>query len=194
MSVNEAETRSGKGSQDPAPYALRGTLPFLAQSPPNILPALTFLTRFMALLQSPASSAQSIFISTLPSQTSFSIDEILVTSSPTLNFLQLALITIQRAPGPGVSGVQARGTDGGVSRDWEGLVGRYTRMSGSGGLIGQKEVQEVSRGSLGTTQVLGYGRNRGQEDPMGNGGEDRGNERYRRGKWKTANDGHWSKL
>jgi len=123
----------------------------------------------MALLQSPASSAQDIFISTLPSQTSFSIDEILITSSPALNFLQLALITIQRAPGPGVSGVQARGTDGGVGRDWEGLVGRYTRMSGSGGLIGQKEVQEVSRGFLGANQVLGYGRKKtgrysGQED------------------------------
>ena len=144
FSLPVSDNRSGKGSNDPAPYALRGTLPFLSQSPPNILPALTFLTRFLALLQSPASSCQDIFVSSLPSQTSYSLSEIQVTASPTINFLQLALVTIQRAPAPGVSGVQARGTDGGVGRDWEGLVGRYTRMSGAGGLIGQREVQEVA--------------------------------------------------
>lgn len=135
--------RSGKGIEDPAPYAVRGTLPYLNQSPPNILPALTFLTRFLSLLSSSTSAAKDIFVSTIPSQTSWSLTEIHLTTSPTLNFLQLALITIQRAPAPGVSAVQARGTDGGVARDWEGLVNRYTRSSGSTGIIGQKEVQEV---------------------------------------------------
>ena len=115
----------------------------MAQSPPNILPALTFLSKFLSLLSSPSSAAKSIFTGELPSQTSFSITDIHLTTSPTLNFLQLALITIQRAPAPGVSGVQARGMDGGVGREWDGLMHRYTRMSGAGGLIGQPGVQEV---------------------------------------------------
>ena len=136
--------RSGNGREDPAPYAIRGTLPFLAQHPPNILPALTFLTRFLSLLKGSNSNSKQIFESSIPSQTSFSISEIELTSSPTLNFLQLALITVQRAPAVGMSGVQARGMDGGVAREWQNLVGRYTRLSGSGGLLGSREVQEVS--------------------------------------------------
>ncbi|KAK1923080.1 hypothetical protein DB88DRAFT_330984 [Papiliotrema laurentii] len=134
---------SGNGREDPAPYAIRGTLPFLAQHPPNILPATTFLTRFLSLLSSPSSPSRDIFSTALPSQTPDSVSEIQLTTCPTLNFLQLALITVQRAPAPGVSGVQARGTDGGIAREWQGLVARYTRSSGSGGLLAQKEVQEV---------------------------------------------------
>ncbi|WWC92275.1 uncharacterized protein L201_007229 [Kwoniella dendrophila CBS 6074] len=132
---------SEKGQLDPGPYAVRGTLPFLAQSPPSILPALTFLTQFLSLLSS--SSYQSNFNTTLPSQTSYSLNEIHLTSSPTLNFLQLALITVQRAPAPGVSGITARGMDGGISKEWEGLCRRYSRNSGTNGVLAQKEVQEV---------------------------------------------------
>ena len=44
----------------------------------------------------------------------------------------------------GISGIQARGTDGGIGREWESLVGRYRRMTGSKGALGDKEVQEVS--------------------------------------------------
>ena len=117
---------------------------FLSQYPPNILPATAFLNRFLSLLSSPASSCQSIFLSTLPSQTSFAPPEIHLTSSPTLNFLQLALITVQRAPAVGTSNVQARGMDGGIGREWESLVGRYRRMSGATSFLGDKEVQEVS--------------------------------------------------
>lgn len=105
---------------------------FLAQTPPNILPAQTFLTRFLSLL-SPSSS----ILNTCGT-------DIEITASPTLNFLQMAILTVQRAPAQGVSGVQARGADGGVGRDWEGLVGRYRRVSGQEGVLGQKEVQEVS--------------------------------------------------
>lgn len=133
-----------KGSLDPGPYAVRGVLPHLSHRPPDILPATTFLTRFLSLLASPQSACSKIFISTVPSQTSFSPADIQLTSSPTLNFLQLALITVQRAPAPGVTGVQARGMDGGVGKEWEALCGRYTRLSGSKGVIGNKEVQEVS--------------------------------------------------
>ncbi|CAD6564980.1 MAG: hypothetical protein TREMPRED_000535 [Tremellales sp. Tagirdzhanova-0007] len=116
---------------------------FLSQYPPNILPATAFLTRFLSLLSSPASSCKSIFLSTLPSQTSFSPPDIHLTSSPTLNFLQLALITVQRAPAVGTSGVQARGMDGGIGREWESLVGRYRRMCGAKSFLGDKEVEEI---------------------------------------------------
>jgi hypothetical protein len=39
--------------------------------------------------------------------------------------------------------VEARGTDGGVGREWEGLVSRYKRVGGSEGVLAQKEVLEV---------------------------------------------------
>lgn len=46
-----------------------------------------------------------------------------------INFLHLAIATVQRAPAPGASAVQARGTDGGTARDWQQLVARYRRVS-----------------------------------------------------------------
>lgn len=106
---------------------------FLAQTPPNILPARTFLSRFLSLL-SPSCSILS---------TSFD-EDIMITPNPTLNFLQLAILTVQRAPAPGTSGVQARGTDGGVGREWENLVNRYRRLGGNDAVLSQKEVLEVS--------------------------------------------------
>lgn len=68
----------------------------------------------------------------------------LITASPTLNFLQLAILTVQRAPAVGTSGVQARGTDGGIGREWEGLVSRYRRIAGKEGVVNQGDVMEVS--------------------------------------------------
>jgi hypothetical protein len=53
-------------------------------------------------------------------------------------------VTVQRAPGEGLSGVAAMGMDGGVGREWEGLVNRYRRVCGADGVLNQKEVQEVS--------------------------------------------------
>ncbi|WVR08549.1 hypothetical protein IAU60_005604 [Kwoniella sp. DSM 27419] len=134
---------SEKGKLDPGAYAVRGTLPFLAQKPPSIQPALTFLSHFLSLLSSPSAPSHKLFVTSLPSQTSFSIPEIQLTTSPTLNFLQLALITVQRAPAPGVSGIAARGMDGGIGREWEGLCRRYSKVSGAAGVLGQSEVQEV---------------------------------------------------
>ena len=107
---------------------------FLAQTPPNILPAQTFLTRFLSLL-----SLGSCSILSTPLD-----KDMIITANPTLNFLQLAILTVQRAPAPGVSGVQARGTDGGMGKEWEALVGRYRRVAGSAGVISQREVLEVS--------------------------------------------------
>lgn len=109
---------SGRGTEDPAAYAARGVLPWLAQSPPNVLAASTFLTRFLGHLRSPSSGCAGIFLGQGD-----------LTSSPMLNFLQLALATVQRAPAPGVSAVQARGTDGGTAREWQQLVARYRRVS-----------------------------------------------------------------
>lgn len=56
----------------------------------------------------------------------------------------MAILTIQRAPAIGVSGVQARGTDGGIGREWENLVNRYKRVGGNKGTVAQGEVLEVS--------------------------------------------------
>ena len=71
-----------------------------------------------------------------------------LTSSPTLNFLQLAILTVQRAPAVGTSAVQARGMDGGAARDWEGLCGRYIRAGGREGVLANQDVQEVSDHSV----------------------------------------------
>lgn len=125
----------GKGAEDPDAYAARGVLPFLATSPPNILAASSFLQRYLSLLSAPSSPQKDTFIG--------SAEGVQLTTSPTLNFLQLAVLTVQRAPAPGTSAVQARGMDGGVARDWQQLVSRYRRMAGNSGVLAQKEVVEV---------------------------------------------------
>ena len=84
------------------------------------------------------------FLSTAPSIPESPLGDIQLTSSPTLNFLQLAILTVQRAPAVGASAVQARGTDGGAARDWEGLCGRYIRLGGREGVLANRDVQEVS--------------------------------------------------
>ncbi|KAI9633514.1 uncharacterized protein MKK02DRAFT_38167 [Dioszegia hungarica] len=136
---------SEKGTLDPGPYAVRGVLPYLTHQPPSILPAASFLSHFLYLLSSPttAFSKSGGFTTTHPSPADAPFPSILVTASPTLNFLQLAIITIQRAPAVGVSGVQARGTDGGVGREWEALVHRYRRVCGAKGVLAQNEVLEA---------------------------------------------------
>ncbi len=126
----------GKGAEDPGAYAARGVLPFLAMSPPNVLAATSFLQRYLSLLAAPSSPQKDSFIG--------SAEGVQLTTSPTLNFLQLAVLTVQRAPAPGTSAVQARGMDGGVARDWQQLVGRYRRLAGNSGVLAQKEVLEVS--------------------------------------------------
>lgn len=139
--ISLSQNRCGKGVLDPGPFALRGILPPLLHSPPSIVPAFTFLTTFLAHLTSPSSAFHASLASSTPSQTSFSLPEIIVTASQSLNFAQLALVTIQHAPAKGVSGVQARGTDGGIAREWRDLCARYSKTSP---VVAQPEVQEVS--------------------------------------------------
>jgi hypothetical protein len=102
-------------------------------SPLAILPARTFLSKFISLL----SSTDSGFISTTLTH---SEGEMPLTTSSTINWLQLAVLTVQRAPAEGVSGVQARGTTGGVAREWESLIRKY---KGQDKIIGSQAVQEV---------------------------------------------------
>ncbi|KAL1410062.1 hypothetical protein Q8F55_004064 [Vanrija albida] len=157
---------SDKGRQDPGPYAVKGTLPFLAQSPPNVLPASAFLTRFLSLLQSPGSASSGIFLGAAPGPTP-SDAYVELTTSPTLNFLQLALATVERAPAPGVSGVQARGTDGGVARDWQQLLARYRRIGGSDGVLANPDVNEALE-HISAAVFLIPQRNAGQNDLLQN--------------------------
>lgn len=107
-----------------------------------MLPATSFLTRFLSNLQSSSSAYASSFIGTAQGAAAGDA-EIQLTTSPTINFLQLAIATVERAPAPGASAVQARGTDGGVAREWQQLVARYRRLSGSEGVLAQKEVLDA---------------------------------------------------
>lgn len=118
-------------------YAVRGVLPWLAVSPPNLLAASTFLGQFLSLLSSPSSKIGSDFF--IGSE-----GGVQLTTSSTMNFLQLAVATVQRAPSPGTSPVQARGTDGGVAKEWQSLLHRYRRLAGNSGVLAQKDVHEVS--------------------------------------------------
>lgn len=104
--------------------------------------ATAFLSRYLSLLSAPSCPAASIFLGSAPGPTPTDA-QIQLTTSPTLNFLQLAVATVQRAPAPGASAVQARGTDGGVARDWQQLVSRYRRIAGNSGVLAQKDVLEV---------------------------------------------------
>lgn len=113
---------------------------YLSLTPPAILPAKTFMNRYLSLLSAhnPAFITSNL---TAPESSTSTPFEVSLTVSPSLNFLQLAILTVQRAPAEGVSGVQARGTTGGVGKEWESLVRRY---KGMGPLLNAEAVQEVS--------------------------------------------------
>jgi hypothetical protein len=114
-------------------------LRLISLTPPAIQPARTFLSKFINLL----SSSDSSFVTSnlmLPSKDS-SPAEVPVTISSTLNWLHLVILTAQRAPAEGVSGVQARGTTGGIPKDWESLCRRY---KGQEKIISSGPVSEVS--------------------------------------------------
>lgn len=131
---------SAQGADGPGAagnYAVRGVLPWLAVSPPNLLAASTFLAQFLSHLSSPSSKIGSDFF--IGSE-----GGVQLTTSSTVNFLQLAIATVQRAPSPGTSPVQARGMDGGVAKDWQSLLHRYRRLAGNNGVLVQKDVHEVS--------------------------------------------------
>ncbi|KAJ9125435.1 hypothetical protein QFC22_000396 [Naganishia vaughanmartiniae] len=128
-----------EGAKDPGPYACQVVLPYISLTPPAILPAKTFMQRFLSLLSTkhPEFIMSSL---TAPAEAPAVPTEVSLTISETLNFLQLAILSVQRAPAEGVSGVQARGTNGGIGKDWESLVRRYKGMSA---VIRDEGVQEV---------------------------------------------------
>ncbi|KAL7416626.1 hypothetical protein BDY24DRAFT_438463 [Mrakia frigida] len=109
------------GLIDPSPYLLRLTLPFLLLSPPSILPARTTLQTFLSLLlaANPSLLLQRIpFPSSKPGEDD---DEILFTSLPVANWLQLVVRSVQRAGPEGKAG-------------WSELVGTKYRVLGRPGL------------------------------------------------------------
>jgi hypothetical protein len=105
----------------------------ISLSPPAILPAQTFLSKYITLL---ASNNADFIVDAL----TYSSGELPITTSSTLNWLQLAVLTVQRAPAEGVSGVQARGTSGGIAREWESLLRKY---KGQDKVVGSQAIQEV---------------------------------------------------
>ncbi|KAJ9108951.1 hypothetical protein QFC21_000273 [Naganishia friedmannii] len=117
-----------EGTKDPGPYACQVVLPYISLTPPAILPAKAFMHRFLSLLSTkhPEFILSSLTASAEPPAVP---TEVSLTISETLNFLQLAILSVQRAPAEGVSGVQARGTNGGIGKEWESLVRRYKGMS-----------------------------------------------------------------
>lgn len=126
--------RSQSGAIDPSPYLLRLTLPFLLLSPPSIAPARTTLQIFLSLLlaANPSILLQRIpFPASKPGQPD---DEILFTTLPVANWLQLVVRSVQRAGAPGGDGGKAA---------WTELVGPKYRSWGRPGLR-DEHVREVS--------------------------------------------------
>lgn len=137
---------------DPGTYASKAVLPFLLAG--NILAARTFLTHFLALLIAarPAILARRDAI-TLPggggggvngASASASaaggggnVDEVYLTTDTTLNFLQLAVRTCQRAKNPAPQGRQ-------VQEMWVRLCGSYQSRRG---LVAHPVYRQVRRGS-----------------------------------------------
>ncbi|TDL25625.1 cytoplasmic protein [Rickenella mellea] len=125
--------QSTGSSASPGAFALRGTLPYLQNG--NILAARTFLSNFISLsttakpslLSSLTSTPLQLTIAGSPSEG----DEIVLTTDPTLNFLQLAVRTCQRAQGD---------RNKQVREAWIRLCGTY---QSKGGLLAKPEVRMV---------------------------------------------------
>ncbi|EJD37312.1 DUF410-domain-containing protein [Auricularia subglabra TFB-10046 SS5] len=112
-----AEWSKAGSSSDLGLFAARGTLPYLELE--NILAARAFLRSFLATASLPGTTALPV---------GDSGDEIVLTSDNLLNFLQLAVPTLQRAPSP-----RAR-------EAWTRLVGTY---STKGGAITHPEIRKA---------------------------------------------------
>ncbi|QRV89871.1 Golgi to ER traffic protein 4 [Ceratobasidium sp. AG-Ba] len=119
---------------NPGAYAIRGTIPYLLNT--SILAARTFLTTFLGLLlASPRKDSliNSHFPNPIPLNSPNSEqDEIQITTDPTLNFLQLAIQTCQRAGWGTEATTTEEETQNRASRDaWLRLAARYrTRVVG----------------------------------------------------------------
>ena len=100
----------------------------------NILAARTFITHFVSLATSKNPILRSTLASSpLPIPSPASGDEVVLTTDYTLNFLQLAVRTCQRANGSANKKAQEA---------WIRLVGAYANK---GGVLSQPEVRRVSR-------------------------------------------------
>lgn len=107
---------SRRGELDPSPYLLRVVLPFFLLSPPSILPARAALSTFLSLA---ADKDASFVQERLPLGDS---DEILFTSLPVVNFLQLAVAAIQRAP---AADAPAKVGDQALGQGWQEITTKY---------------------------------------------------------------------
>ncbi|CED83811.1 Uncharacterized conserved protein [Phaffia rhodozyma] len=83
-----------EGAVDPSPYLLRLVLPHLLLSPPSILPARSTLDTFLSHL---LSSNPSFLIERIPFPSADNADEILYTTLPVANYLQLLIRSVQRS-------------------------------------------------------------------------------------------------
>ncbi|KAG8747314.1 hypothetical protein FRC10_001493 [Ceratobasidium sp. 414] len=136
-------------------YAIRGTIPYLLNT--SIVAARTFLTTFIGLvLATPRRDTliNSHFPSPIPlnspnsgrslSTRSFQQDEIQITTDPTLNFLQLAIQTCQRAGWGNEATTDEEEAQNRASRDaWLRLAARYrTRVIGGEAMRDEKRLQK----------------------------------------------------
>jgi len=119
---------------NPGAYAIRGTIPYLLNT--SILAARTFLTTFIGLvLATPRrdSLINSHFPTPVPLNSPDSEpDEVQITTDPTLNFLQLAIQTCQRAGWGHEATTDEEQKQNRAARDaWLRLAARYrTRITG----------------------------------------------------------------
>ncbi|THG99887.1 hypothetical protein EW145_g7174 [Phellinidium pouzarii] len=122
--------QASSSSASPGPFALRGTIPYLLNG--NILAARTFITLLVSLSTSAHISLRSnLAPNPLPvPNSSTGVDEIIFTTDQTLNFLQLAVRTCQRAQGAGSKKAQEA---------WVRLCGTYLSK---GGILAQPDVRK----------------------------------------------------
>ncbi|KAI0775263.1 hypothetical protein BD413DRAFT_603221 [Trametes elegans] len=117
----------------PAPFALRGTLPYLQNG--NILAARTFITQFVSQLTTHRPSLISpLQQSPIPIGKSVEgeePDEVMFTKVSTFNFAQLAVRACQRAQGD---------KNKAMREAWVRLCGTY---QASGGLVAHREVRKA---------------------------------------------------
>ena len=146
--------RSQSGTIDPSPYLLRLTLPFLLSSPPSIAPARATLQTFLSLL---LSANPALLLERLPFPSAAGgDDEILFTSLPVANWLQLVVRSAQRGEGAKAS--------------WSELVGPKYRSWGRPGLRDEhirEAVQTIGQQTFKIAPPRGAGGNNMMADLMG---------------------------
>jgi hypothetical protein len=135
-----------RNGANPGTYASKGVIPFLLAG--NILSARVFLSHFLSLL---ITTKPSILAQPTPTtfpvvNSSSSTDEVYLTTEPTLNFLQLAIRTCQRAKNAQPQGRQ-------IQELWVRLCGSYQSRRG---LVAQPAYREVRPVSLHVMQTTNF--------------------------------------